>query len=273
MSNTRHIIFLNTSILALSLFAVILSACSPAPAPDATLASLPDGGLVYGDPAGRFSLPLVGDWTPVETDGSYGRFTLADPALDLYVATAESDDLEVGVNSALAQIGVDALTLSLLSTEKDMLFIGWTIIPGRRADFCRCRGPRFQAQGPDPFWDWPGGARSRDQFDQRPTACRRLVGNACQISHVPGDLSGAHGERVAPDDALWQRYAGPHHHLVCADPKNQADKRPRPDDRRFGSAHRCHRRLCLCHARGELFGCLDRAMRLVRRGVLVLFHA
>ena len=28
-----------------------------------TFASLPDDSLVYGDPDGRFSLPLVGDWT------------------------------------------------------------------------------------------------------------------------------------------------------------------------------------------------------------------
>lgn len=84
-----------------------------------TLASLPGGGTVYADPQGRFTLPLVGDWTPVETDGSYARFTLADPSVELYVVAVESDDLEVGVDAALAQIGVDASALSLLVALPD----------------------------------------------------------------------------------------------------------------------------------------------------------
>ena len=35
-----------------------------------TMASMPGGVLVHGDPDGRFSLPLVGDWTPVVSDAS-----------------------------------------------------------------------------------------------------------------------------------------------------------------------------------------------------------
>jgi len=80
-----------------------------------TLASLPDGGLVYGDPGGRFSLPLVGEWKPVETDGLLGHFRLADPELDMYVATVESEDLDVVVENALVQIGLDPSALSQLA--------------------------------------------------------------------------------------------------------------------------------------------------------------
>jgi len=41
----------------------------------------------------------------VETDGSYGRFTLADPAIELYVVTVRSDELETSVKAAPASIG------------------------------------------------------------------------------------------------------------------------------------------------------------------------
>lgn len=105
---------------------VFLSACGPAatptqtpeptplpsPTPVPTLASLPGGGYVYGDPGGRFSLPLVGHWTPVETDGSHGHFILAEPILDAYVVTVESEDLDAVAKAALAQIGLDPSALS-----------------------------------------------------------------------------------------------------------------------------------------------------------------
>ena len=74
------------------------------------------GALVYGDPAGRFTLPFVGDWTAVETDGSYGHFKLAEPAIDAYVAAVESSDLDVVAEAALARIGHDRSALSPLAT-------------------------------------------------------------------------------------------------------------------------------------------------------------
>jgi len=71
----------------------------PTPVPPLTAvsthASLPDGSLVYGDPDGRFSMPLVGDWTPVGIDDSYGHFKLAEPELEMYVITAESEAMEI----------------------------------------------------------------------------------------------------------------------------------------------------------------------------------
>jgi pimeloyl-ACP methyl ester carboxylesterase len=93
-----------------------LTQVQPAPSTTAvsTLASLPDGGLVYGDPGGRFSLPLVGDWLPVETDGSYGHFRLAEPELEMYVVTVDSEDLEDVAETGLRQIGIDPSTLSEL---------------------------------------------------------------------------------------------------------------------------------------------------------------
>ena len=129
MSNTRHINHLPSLILMLALLAITLSACGPAaeptatPAPEPTpiptavptLASLPDGGLVYGDPDGRFSLPLIGDWTPVETDEPYGRFKLAESELEMYIITVESMDLDAAAETALAQIGLNTSELSQLA--------------------------------------------------------------------------------------------------------------------------------------------------------------
>ncbi|UCF61846.1 MAG: prolyl oligopeptidase family serine peptidase [Anaerolineaceae bacterium] len=127
MANTRR-----TKLLVIFVFtALVLSACtnqappptatpvpepsqSPSPTVVPTLVSLPDGDLVYGDPDGRFSLPLIGDWTPVETDGAYARFMLADPTLELYVVATEADELEAGVEAALKEIGADTSALSLL---------------------------------------------------------------------------------------------------------------------------------------------------------------
>ena len=54
-------------------------------------------GNVYEDPEGRFSIPLVGDWTEVKTDGTYAKFALATPPLDMYIVTAESSDLLPGL--------------------------------------------------------------------------------------------------------------------------------------------------------------------------------
>jgi pimeloyl-ACP methyl ester carboxylesterase len=104
------------------LLILLLSACasqtttpSP-PSPTATQAPEPTpGGLVFGDPDGRFSLPLVGEWTPVETDGPYGHFELAEPELEMYVITAESEDLDAVAEAAIIQIGLDPAALSLLA--------------------------------------------------------------------------------------------------------------------------------------------------------------
>jgi CubicO group peptidase (beta-lactamase class C family) len=77
-------------------------------------------GTVYEDPEGRFSLPLIGDWTQVETDGSYAQFAFAEPPLDMVVVTAESDDLEAGVDVALRHIGIDPATLTLTNAGNTM---------------------------------------------------------------------------------------------------------------------------------------------------------
>ncbi|NIN96657.1 MAG: hypothetical protein GTO49_17150, partial [Anaerolineae bacterium] len=72
---------------------------------------IPPAGNVYQDPEGRFSLTLVGDWTPVETDGTYAQFAYVNEPLNMSLVTVETDDLEAGVDAALTQIGVDPAAL------------------------------------------------------------------------------------------------------------------------------------------------------------------
>jgi hypothetical protein len=58
-------------------------------------------------------MPLIGDWTQVETDGTYGHVVLAEPPLAMYVVTVESDDLTAGADAALRQVGIDPAELTL----------------------------------------------------------------------------------------------------------------------------------------------------------------
>jgi len=81
-------------------------------------------GNVYEDPQGRFSIPLVGDWTEVDTDETYALLRFAEPPLDMYIVTAESSDLEAGIDAALRQIDIDPGALTLKDTGK---FGNWNI--------------------------------------------------------------------------------------------------------------------------------------------------
>jgi CubicO group peptidase (beta-lactamase class C family) len=60
-------------------------------------------------------LPLIGDWTELETDGSYASFALAEPPVDLSLVTVATGELEAGVDAALVQVGLDPATLTLTS--------------------------------------------------------------------------------------------------------------------------------------------------------------
>ena len=87
--------------------------------------ALAQAGNIYEDPEGRFTIPLVGDWTEVKTDGTYALFELTGRPLKMHIVTVESDDFEAGVDAALRQVGIDpaALVVTLLGGwEKWSLF-------------------------------------------------------------------------------------------------------------------------------------------------------
>ena len=81
-------------------------------------------GNVYEDPAGRFTIPLVGDWTEVDTDETYALFRFAEPPLDMYIVTAKSSDLEAGIDAAVRQVDIDPAALALKDSGR---FGNWTI--------------------------------------------------------------------------------------------------------------------------------------------------
>jgi CubicO group peptidase (beta-lactamase class C family) len=69
-------------------------------------------GNVYTDPEGRFSMPLIGEWTSVETDGTYAKYAFSDMDLAMSFVVVESDDLEVAVDQGLRRIGIDPAVLT-----------------------------------------------------------------------------------------------------------------------------------------------------------------
>ena len=71
-------------------------------------------GNVYEDPQGRFSMPLVGEWTPVENTGAFAHFAQTEPSINMYVVTTDSDDLDAGIEMALTEIEIDPDALTLL---------------------------------------------------------------------------------------------------------------------------------------------------------------
>jgi CubicO group peptidase (beta-lactamase class C family) len=75
-------------------------------------------GAVYEDPQGRFSLPLVGDWEQIDTDGSYALFKATGFDLKMSVHSIESDVLEMGQEAALNQAGIDSATLTKADEAK-----------------------------------------------------------------------------------------------------------------------------------------------------------
>ncbi|GAH76026.1 unnamed protein product, partial [marine sediment metagenome] len=81
-------------------------------------------GNVYQDPEGRFSMPLIGEWTQVETEEAYALLELTGLPLNMYIITVESDDLEAGIEAALRQIDIDPAALTLQDTGK---FGNWNI--------------------------------------------------------------------------------------------------------------------------------------------------
>jgi CubicO group peptidase (beta-lactamase class C family) len=98
LSNTQEGDVITPSISALQYISQSLSG-----APDEEVPV----GNVYTDPEGRFSIPLIGDWTQVKTDGTYARFALTDPPLNMNIVTVESGDLYAGIDAALKKINID----------------------------------------------------------------------------------------------------------------------------------------------------------------------
>lgn len=100
----------------------------PPPQEQPTPVSTPTTGSAvdeYVDPQGRFRMPLIGDWTAVETDGTYGHIMSAEPPLDLYLVAVESDDLSLAAEAALRQVVLDPAGLTI--TDSGDAFGPWNL--------------------------------------------------------------------------------------------------------------------------------------------------
>lgn len=62
-----------------------------------------EGGTVYTDPAGRFTVPVPEGWTDA-SDDSGAHFVSAEPAADLYVLAVAASDAASGIAAALEQL-------------------------------------------------------------------------------------------------------------------------------------------------------------------------
>ena len=81
-------------------------------------------GAAYEDPQGRFTMPLVGDWTQLETDGSYELFEIPGIDFKMYALSVESGELVAGQAAALNQVGIDP---AALTKKKDTKLGDWYV--------------------------------------------------------------------------------------------------------------------------------------------------
>lgn len=88
-------------------------------------ASTPKAGDTYVDPEGRFTIPLIGEWEQLETDGPHALLDVPGIDLSMYVITVESNDPETAVVAALKQIDIDPETLTRM---EETGFAGWFIV-------------------------------------------------------------------------------------------------------------------------------------------------
>jgi CubicO group peptidase (beta-lactamase class C family) len=71
------------------------------------------GAKVVGDPQGRFTYRALSDLRPQVTDGTYDHYTVASPAMEIYVVAIEAPNEQVGRALAFGRIGRDFASLKL----------------------------------------------------------------------------------------------------------------------------------------------------------------
>ncbi len=79
---------------------------------ESTLVYDASAGNFYEDPAGRFTMSLIGDWTPVETDGTYAKYAFSDMDLAMSLISIEASDVEGDMATAMQSVGVDPASLT-----------------------------------------------------------------------------------------------------------------------------------------------------------------
>jgi CubicO group peptidase (beta-lactamase class C family) len=65
------------------------------------------GGDLYEDPQGRFTMEVDPSWEQVETDGRYTQFKVADPPVNMYVLVLKAGTIEDAYSQAFDVLGFD----------------------------------------------------------------------------------------------------------------------------------------------------------------------
>jgi CubicO group peptidase (beta-lactamase class C family) len=80
------------------------------------------GGEVYEDPQGRFTVEVDPAWEQVETDGRYTQFRVSDPPMQMYLLVIKASTMSDAFSQAVAIAGFDP---SLLSGGDIAIFGDW----------------------------------------------------------------------------------------------------------------------------------------------------
>ena len=65
------------------------------------------GGDLYQDPQGRFTMEIDPSWEQVETDGSYAQFKLPEPPVNMYLLVLEASTVDEAFSQAMKVVGFD----------------------------------------------------------------------------------------------------------------------------------------------------------------------
>lgn len=65
------------------------------------------GGDLYEDPQGRFTMEVDPSWEQVKTDGRYAQFKVADPAVSMYILVLKAGTIEDAYSQAFDVLGFD----------------------------------------------------------------------------------------------------------------------------------------------------------------------
>jgi hypothetical protein len=65
------------------------------------------GGELYEDPQGRFTMQIDPSWEQVDTDGRYTQFKVADPPLNMYLLVLEAGTIDEAFSRSFEFLGFD----------------------------------------------------------------------------------------------------------------------------------------------------------------------
>ena len=80
------------------------------------------GGDLYEDPQGRFTMEIDPSWEQVETDGRYTQFKVANPPINMYLLVLKASTIEDSFSQAFSVVGFDP---GLLTGGTSAIFGDW----------------------------------------------------------------------------------------------------------------------------------------------------